>query len=440
MVAGPLLAALLLAGTLSPGSWGPGDGGYSRDPSDIVRAVVADGPLGVDSSERQTPELVGAHPVTRVGDSLEVRPAVARDSGTETADLDVSDLAVPARVLAAYRGATASIRRSDSTCSLTWPLLAGIGKVESGHAFGGAVDRTGLTLRPILGPVLDGGPGVAAITDSDGGRWDTDATWDRAVGPMQFIPTSWQVHGADGNGDGRDDPNNVADAALASGGYLCAGDRDLDVERHRRAAVFSYNHSWDYVDLVLAWTDAYAGGAPVLTGGLPGGPVQDSAGTGRPPACPECATSRRTTPDRRVVLTPTAGPVAVRSSTPGDLEDPAAPAAEPASSGEPSSAEASEPVVAAPAPTPPSDSGAAEPSPTPPACPTPAESPDPSQTPSPTGSASPSESPSPTASPEPEPTQTTLPSTSPTPTETAATPSPTATPTPGESCGPGSPG
>ena len=127
--------------------------------------------------------------------------------------------------------------------------------------------------------MLDGGPGVAAIPDTDDGRWDADDTWDRAVGPMQFIPSSWSIHGQDGNRDGRRDPNNVVDAALASGGYLCAGDRDVDVEKERRAAVFSYNHSWDYVDLVLAWADAYAGGTPVLTGSL--GALTDDDPSGR---------------------------------------------------------------------------------------------------------------------------------------------------------------
>lgn len=46
---------------------------------------------------------------------------------------------------------------------------------------------------------------------------------------MQFIPSTWSNGGpdgtgwgADGNGDGKKDPHNVFDAALAAGGYLCA--------------------------------------------------------------------------------------------------------------------------------------------------------------------------------------------------------------------------
>ncbi len=178
----------------------------------------------------------------------------------------VSGTSIPARVLLAYRNAAAELRDSDQACHLHWSLVAGIGKVESGHAYNGALDRRGRTTAPILGPELNGVGPVAAIADSDGGQFDGDTTWDRAVGPMQFIPTSWAVWGRDGDGDGRSDPSDIDDAALAAGSYLCAGDRDLSRENDRRSAVFSYNHSWDYVDLVLAWADAYATGTTPVAG------------------------------------------------------------------------------------------------------------------------------------------------------------------------------
>ena len=279
----PLVAVAMLLAAL-----GIADGSWPRpfaDDHDTVTAVPQSGrlagdvPDGVPDPRLAQPELTGAHPVSYPVGTSAVRSAVAR----ELPGPDTADLALPARVLQAYRSAAASLSRSDAGCRLTWPLLAGIGKVESGHAYGGAVDREGDTLEPILGPVLDGGPGVAAIPDTDDGRWDTDETWDRAVGPMQFIPSSWSIHGADGNDDGRRNPNNVVDAALASGGYLCTGDRDVEVEKDRRVAVFSYNHSWDYVDLVLAWADAYAGGTPVLTGSLGALTDDDPRGRGRGP-------------------------------------------------------------------------------------------------------------------------------------------------------------
>lgn len=112
---------------------------------------------------------------------------------------------IPASVLAAYRRAERRIADTDPGCGLPWQLLAAIGKVESGQAGGGRVDAAGTTLRPILGPVLDGN-GFASISDTDGGAYDGDARYDRAVGPMQFIPSTWATWGQDGNGDGRAGP------------------------------------------------------------------------------------------------------------------------------------------------------------------------------------------------------------------------------------------
>src|SRR4051812_25404555 len=127
---------------------------------------------------------------------------------------------IPGTVLAAYQKAARDLAMSMPGCHITWPLLAGIGKVESGHASGGKVDVNGNTRGKILGPVLDGGPGMAAIADTDQGVYDGNTTWDRAVGPMQFIPGTWRAFGADGNGDGIKDPHNVFDAARATGDYL----------------------------------------------------------------------------------------------------------------------------------------------------------------------------------------------------------------------------
>ena len=44
---------------------------------------------------------------------------------------------------------------------------------------------------------------------------------------MQFIPSTWMIYGADGNGDGIKDPFNIFDAALAAANYLCDAGGDL---------------------------------------------------------------------------------------------------------------------------------------------------------------------------------------------------------------------
>jgi beta-lactam-binding protein with PASTA domain len=172
---------------------------------------------------------------------------------------------IPAMVLAAYQSAAERIGIDDSGCGLRWQVLAGIGKIESSHARGGQLNAAGVTVPRIIGPVLNGGPGVAAISDSDDGVWDGDSVWDRAVGPMQFIPGTWRGFGADADGDGVADPHNVWDAALSAGHYLCAGGGNLSTLGGLQAALFRYNHSLSYVNHVMSWINAYLDGEPEPT-------------------------------------------------------------------------------------------------------------------------------------------------------------------------------
>ncbi|MGV9249950.1 lytic transglycosylase domain-containing protein [Streptomyces sp. NPDC003697] len=171
--------------------------------------------------------------------------------------------ALPASLFTAYRRAEQELARSAPGCRLRWQLLAAIGQVESGQARGGRVTPDGRTVTPILGPRLTGGA-FAVVADTDGGAYDGDAVYDRAVGPMQFIPSTWARWGADGNGDGRRDPNNVYDAALAAGRYLCAGGRDLSNPADLDRAILGYNHSDAYLRTVKAWYAYYLTGHRVM--------------------------------------------------------------------------------------------------------------------------------------------------------------------------------
>ncbi|MER6329990.1 lytic transglycosylase domain-containing protein [Streptomyces sp. NPDC001034] len=197
-------------------------------------------------------------------------PSPSPSAGTPVAQ-GAAEAGIPATVLDAYKKAEAELRASKPGCNLPWQLLAAIGKVESGQARGGEVDAHGTTLRPILGPVLDGN-GFALIKDTDHGAYDGNAQYDQAVGPMQFIPSTWAWAGRDGNGDGKKDPNNIYDAALAAGHYLCRGDRDLSREADLHSAILGYNDSQDYLNTVLSWMEYYRKGTysvPDGTGGLP---------------------------------------------------------------------------------------------------------------------------------------------------------------------------
>ncbi|MEV7672311.1 lytic murein transglycosylase [Streptomyces sp. NPDC088752] len=182
-----------------------------------------------------------------------------------------AEAGIPASVLSAYKRAEQSIRSTDPHCNLPWQLLAGIGKVESGQARGGRVDGNGTTTSPILGPALNG-VGFANISDTDGGAYDGDKVHDRAVGPMQFIPSTWATWGQDANGDGKKDPNNIYDAAQAAGLYLCANDRNLALRADLDRAILSYNRSTEYLNTVLSWFEYYKRGThqvPDGTGVLP---------------------------------------------------------------------------------------------------------------------------------------------------------------------------
>jgi membrane-bound lytic murein transglycosylase B len=160
----------------------------------------------------------------------------------------------------AYGNADLVLHTSDPGCHLSWATLAGIGRIESNHGqYGGAtLGDDGRPSKPIVGIPLNGSAGVKAVTDTDGGQFDGDSRVDRAVGPMQFIPSTWARWASDANLDGRGDPQQIDDAALAAGRYLCAHDRDLARPADWWAAVFSYNNSVPYGQKVFGLVDGYA--------------------------------------------------------------------------------------------------------------------------------------------------------------------------------------
>jgi hypothetical protein len=122
-------------------------------------------------------------------------------------------------VVVPYKGKPRSYRElyidSAKYCpGLRWQVLAAIGQVESGHG-------------------RDAGPSSAG-----------------ALGPMQFLPSTWAFSGVDGDGDGRADIMSPFDAVPAAALYLCrAGAAQGDQGLYD--AVFSYNHADWYVKMVL---------------------------------------------------------------------------------------------------------------------------------------------------------------------------------------------
>jgi membrane-bound lytic murein transglycosylase B len=166
---------------------------------------------------------------------------------------------IPARALQAYAAAAELANTATPACRIGWNTVAAIGFVESAHGShgGGNLSDTGQVSGPVIGPSLDGGS-FAAIPDTDDGVLDGDSVWDRAVGPMQFIPTTWEMAGRDGSGDGIADPLNIDDAALSAASYLCLGGRDLTTAHGWKDAVLSYNQSDSYLRQVREQANEYA--------------------------------------------------------------------------------------------------------------------------------------------------------------------------------------
>lgn len=172
---------------------------------------------------------------------------------------------IPPRMLTAYKKAVQQVGRHVPACrGMRWPVLAGIAKVESNHAVGRTI-ASNADIRPKIYGVLLNGSGAGGNTtvfpDTDGGRFDGTAHGERAVGPFQFLPSTWQGVGEDGSGDKVADPHNGDDAALGAAIYLCGNGRDLTKRTQLRSAIFQYNRSDAYVNNVLHWIEQYTAAA-----------------------------------------------------------------------------------------------------------------------------------------------------------------------------------
>ncbi len=228
-------------------------------------------------------------------------------------------LGIPGSMLRAYKNAAGILAAEQPNCHLDWALIASIGRIESNHARGGYVNANGDTLEPILGPVLNGAGAFAAIPDTDGGKYDGDPVWDRAVGPTQFIPSTWRGYASDGNGDGVSNPNNIYDETLATARYLCSGGLDLSTDAGQRIAVRRYNNSQSYVDTVVAWAAAYRGGVAQLPDsqvpiGVPNAP--DAAAAGSPVGVPAPPAPPAVTPPADALPGTSTTPAPTTSETP----------------------------------------------------------------------------------------------------------------------------
>jgi membrane-bound lytic murein transglycosylase B len=259
-------------------------------------------------------------------------PAASAPVVNLPANLGAAASSIPRRVLASYVNAADLADKASPACHLKWQTLAGIGFIESDHAASGgssAKHWNGVANPPIYGPSLDGAGKDAQIANTEP-QIDGTGAWARAVGPMQFIPSTWARWAADGNGDGVKNPEDIDDATLAAGDYLCAVSSDLNKPKNLIRAVHAYNHSYTYVKDVLTAAAHYENIDPKKLGidGLPGQHKKKKAHhpkapthvpatpSGRPTVRPSTAPTTTSTP------TPTPTPSTPSPSTPPDSPTP----------------------------------------------------------------------------------------------------------------------
>lgn len=249
---GLFLPVRLAAGEPTAASAAPVAGGSSAPPP-----AAASGLAPVDA-----PPASAAPPPASLAPPATVSPASAAppaDVLLGWAQQTSIRTGVPVVALQAYGYAELVLAETEPDCRLRWTTLAAIGQVESNHgrAKGASLLDDGRAWPPIVGDPLDGRGGRAHIADTDSGRLDGDPVYDRAVGPMQFIPETWQEVSIDASGDGVADIHNIHDAALAAANYLCRGGRDLSTADDWWTAILAYNNVRSYADEVFSVANDY---------------------------------------------------------------------------------------------------------------------------------------------------------------------------------------
>jgi membrane-bound lytic murein transglycosylase B len=247
MVSGRLIASFATALLLVAGL------GYVASQTLMGRPALVEQPSSYVAAPAPAPASGGAG-----GAQQEGSPTGPTQVDPQWVTRTATAAGIPEPAVRAY--ATAQLAAPDG-CAIGWTTLAGIGWVESQHGTidGRILGMDGHSSTPILGPALNGRGKVAAIPASPSStEWHGDPSWDHAVGPLQFIPSSWETWAADGDGDGVADPNDLDDAALAAADYLCADGYDLTTGQGWADAVFAYNHAQAYIDAVHTAATAYA--------------------------------------------------------------------------------------------------------------------------------------------------------------------------------------
>lgn len=137
-------ATALAASSVTPGSTPPAS---YLPPAGIVAPTAR-----VARSQRAAPPPPAPAPAV-TNPTSPLSSTSPSGTGLIAAPVILSALGIPEIVFNAYRSAELEMMAESPKCGLPWHLLAGIGRIESGHAGGGRTDSVGTTITPILGPV-----------------------------------------------------------------------------------------------------------------------------------------------------------------------------------------------------------------------------------------------------------------------------------------------
>ena len=243
-----LATAFALLAVTAPGS--PAGLVTSSEPVDVVVAPEEESSTAFPTGE------IGYEPSESV--SVEVPSVAGRDLAaasstvvTRMQSLEAGDISD--RALGSYTFAAQAMQKADPDCAVSWSTLAAIGRIESAHGTkdGARLRDSGVADPAIRGAALNGRGDTAKVKDTDEGRFDQDLRWDRAVGPMQLLPSTWSYVGVDGDGNGKRTPDDLDDASLAVGVYLCAA-ADKAAEKAAKRGATSFDES-DAMRKALAW-------------------------------------------------------------------------------------------------------------------------------------------------------------------------------------------
>lgn len=254
----PVLLCIVVAGAVLLG--GCARGTETRPATPYIPDTLPEAPVQVLPETRQ--DLPARSKVSYPSENLldwTPQDPISSLASDAWLDLTADATGIPRRALEAYAGASVEVAARYPDCRIGWNTVAGIGAVESLHGIyqQSHIEPNGQVNPHILGPALNGAQGVMAIKDTDGGALDSDTRWDRAVGPLQFIPSTWSYIGQDGNADGVKDPHNIDDAALTAAVYLCQNQRDMSTNAGWQQGVLSYNRSADYAHRVARYAEDY---------------------------------------------------------------------------------------------------------------------------------------------------------------------------------------